>query len=63
MAQWRSAAPALARVRAAELRVVDLANVAEQLEEALLARIRTEQPSLTSGLIEQQAVFARATRR
>ncbi len=60
MAQWRIAATALAQVRAAELRAVDLSDVAEQLDQALWARIRNEPPSQTSGLVEQQRVFAQS---
>ncbi len=63
MGQWRSAAAALARVRAAELYAVDLLAVADELDEALWARRRAEPPSRTSGLVEQQRVFARAVRR
>ena len=62
-AQWREAGPALARVRAAELHAVDLARVAEELEEALWVRVRTEARSVTSGLVEQQRLFARARQR
>lgn len=58
-AQWRAAGPALARVRAAELQSVDLWRVAEELEEAFWARVRSEPESDTSGLVEQQRVFAR----
>lgn len=63
MGQWRSAASALAPIRAVELYAVDLIAVADELDEALWARCRAEPPSLTSGLVEQQRVFARAARR
>ena len=63
MAQWHSAAPALARVRAAELEAVDLVTVADELDEALWARVRAEPLSRMSGLVEQQRLFARAARR
>jgi hypothetical protein len=62
IAQWRSAGPALARVRAAELEEVDLWRVADELEEALWARLRSEPASQTSGLVEQQRLFHRASR-
>ncbi|MBX3175260.1 MAG: hypothetical protein KF709_12665 [Gemmatimonadaceae bacterium] len=62
MRQWRAAAPALARVRAAELATVDVVVVAEELEGALDARMRMEPPPPSSGLVEQQRVFARARR-
>lgn len=63
MSQWRTAGPALARVRAAELEEVDLWQVGEELEEALWVRVRTEPVSQRSGLVEQQRLFARAPRR
>ncbi len=59
-AQWRAAGPALARIRAAELQEVDLWRVADELEDAFWARIRTEPESLAPGLVEQQRLFARA---
>ena len=62
-AQWRAAGLALARVRAAELNAIDLVRVADELEEALLVRVRAEAPSVTSGLVEQQRIFARARQR
>lgn len=58
-ALWRAAGPALARVRAAELNAIDLVRVADELEEALLVRVGAEAPSVTSGLVEQQRLFAR----
>ena len=63
MSQWRTAGPALARVRAAELAEVDLWQVGEELEEALWVRVRTEPDSQAPGLVEQQRLFARAARR
>lgn len=63
MSQWRAAGPALARVRAAELADVDLTRVADELEEALWARVRAEPASRSSGLVEQQRLFARSPRR
>ncbi|MBX9928725.1 MAG: hypothetical protein K2X99_07390 [Gemmatimonadaceae bacterium] len=62
MAQWRAAGPALAQVRASELEAVDLWRVADELEEALWARLRDEGPRSTSGLVVQQRLFARARR-
>jgi hypothetical protein len=63
MLQWRAAGPALARVRAEELAVVDLWQVADELEEALWARVRAEPLDPSSGLVAQQGLFARARRR
>jgi len=62
MSQWRTAGVALARIRAAELEEVGLWRVADELDEALWARVRAEPVSLTSGLVEQQRLFARAGR-
>lgn len=63
MLQWRAAGPALARVRADELATVDLWRVADELEEAFWARVRTEPAVQTSGLVAQQRIFARARSR
>ncbi len=63
MLQWRAAGPALARVRAAELESVDLWRVGDELEEALWARVRAEPAATSTGLVEQQRLFARASRR
>jgi hypothetical protein len=62
-AQWRAAEPALARIRAAELAVVDLWRVADELEEALWVRVRSEPAALAPGLVEQQRLFGLATPR
>lgn len=58
---WRSAGPALARVRA-ELQAVDLWRVADELEEAFWVRFRQEPTSEASGLVAQQRLFARPRR-
>lgn len=62
-AQWQAAGPALARVRAAELQAVDLWRVADELEEALWARLRADPDSRAPGLVEQQRLFARSRAR
>lgn len=54
MAQWRSAAVALERVRLQELRAADLARIAADLDDACLASARAHGSESTSGLIEQQ---------
>ena len=59
MAQWRSAAIALERVRLDELRDVDLARVANDLEDVCVAAAAARARSVTSGLIEQQRIFSR----
>ena len=59
--QWETAGPALARLRAAEIRRTPMAVVALQLETAwLAARLVPRAPS--SGLVEQQRLFALARR-
>ena len=63
MAQWRSAAVALERVRADEFREADLAVVAAQFDELCLQSVRDNPPGPTSGLIEQQRVFQGKARR
>ncbi len=50
----------MARLRAVELAEVDLWRVADELEEALWVAVRAEPASRTSGLIEQQRLFAKA---
>jgi hypothetical protein len=62
MAQWRSAAVALERVRVDELRAIDLARVVADLEDASIASAPARAASVTSGLIEQQRLFHRRTR-
>lgn len=57
MAQWRSAAVALERVRIQEIRALDLARVAADLDDACLATVHTAGPRPTSGLIAQQRIF------
>jgi len=59
MAQWRSAAVALERVRLEELRTADLARIAADLDDACLAAVRAHGSELNSGLIEQQRLLHR----
>lgn len=58
IAQWRTAAVALEGVRVSEHRAVDLAEVAVELDEALLASMRRGGRSEHCGLVEQQRLFA-----
>ena len=62
MAQWRSAAVALARVRLQELCTADLARIAADLDDACLASMRAHGSEPSSGLIEQQRVLHRGNR-
>ncbi len=57
MAQWRTAAIALERIRIQEIRVLDLARVAADLDDACLASVQTAGPQPTSGLIAQQRIL------
>ena len=59
MAQWRSAAVALERVRLQELCSADLARIAADLDDACLASARVGELEPTSGLIAQQRVLRR----
>ena len=59
VAQWRSAAVALERVRLQELRAADLARVAADLDDACLAFARARGLAPTSGLIAQQRFLHR----
>ena len=59
MAQWRSAAVALERVRLQELAAADLARIAADLDDACLASARSGDLEPTSGLIAQQRVLRR----
>ncbi len=59
MAQWRSAAVALERVRLQEIRTADLARIAADLEDACLAAARAQGSEPTSGLIAQQRFLHR----
>lgn len=62
MAQWRSAAVALERLRVQELAAADLARIASDLEDVSLVAARARVAETTSGLIAQQRVFQRAAR-
>lgn len=57
MAQWRTAGPALARIRAEEVQQVDLAAVIVSLNDAYRAARAMAMPTSPSGLIEQQRLF------
>jgi hypothetical protein len=59
MAQWRSAAVALERVRVQELDTADLSRIAADLDDACLATVRARGPEPYSGLIEQQRILNR----
>jgi hypothetical protein len=60
MAQWRSAAIALERIRAAEMASADLARIASDLDDLSIAAARIRGGETTSGLVVQQRLFVRA---
>lgn len=60
MAQWRSAAIALERIRAVELAGADLARIASDLDDLSIAAARARGRDTTSGLVVQQRLFHRA---
>ena len=59
MAQWRSAAVALERVRVDELRGADLGRIAAGLEDACAASAGERARRATSGMVEQQRLLHR----
>ena len=64
MAAWRLAAQILEEVRAKELLLsTNTTQSLISLLPAFEACVRQRKPSLTSGLIEQQRIFARARNR
>jgi hypothetical protein len=56
---WRSAGEALARVKRDELARLDTRTALAQLADAFRLALRDARPTTTSGLVEQQKVFAR----
>ena len=59
MAQWRSAAIALAQMQQSDLVDADLTRIASDLDDACIEAARARGSSQTSGLIEQQRLFAK----
>jgi hypothetical protein len=57
MAQWRSAAIALERVRVEEMAGADLARSAADLDDVSIVAARARGRQTTSGLVEQQRLF------
>jgi len=55
---WRETGPALERLRAEEIRNSDTTAAIEQLSDAFESARRQWSPSTTSGLVEQQRLFA-----
>ena len=56
---WHEAGPRLDAIRRRELQTVCVADVVHSLADAFAASLRTMKPNPTSGLVEQQRLFAR----
>lgn len=56
---WKAAGPVLESLRAEEIGRTDTAAAIEQLSDAFESARREWSPSTTSGLVEQQRLFAR----
>lgn len=56
---WAVAAPLLERLRCEAIRAADTTAAIEQLSDAFESARRHWQPPATSGLVEQQRLFAR----
>ena len=56
---WEAAVPVLERLRAEEIRNSDTAAAIEQLNDAFESARRHWTPRATSGLVEQQRLFAK----
>jgi len=59
VAGWQKAGPLLERLRAEAIRNSDTAVAIEQLSDAFESALRHYPPAATSGLVEQQRIFAR----
>lgn len=59
VAGWQSAGPVLERLRAEAIRGSDTAAAIELLSDAFESALRHCPPAATSGLVEQQRLFAR----
>jgi hypothetical protein len=62
VAAWRDAGPRLEAVRRRELRELDPVEAIAKLREPADYRVEPRAPKPTSGLVEQQRVFARFRR-
>jgi hypothetical protein len=56
---WRAAGEALGRLKRDELERLDTVQALEQLADAFRKALREASPTTTSGLVEQQRIFAR----
>lgn len=56
---WRKAGPELERIRREEIRKTDTQKAIRMFDGMFAEVIRSRPPRLTSGLVEQQAIFHR----
>jgi hypothetical protein len=56
---WQAASPVLERLRADAIRRSDTAAAIEQLSDAFESALQHYPPKKTSGLVEQQRIFAK----
>ena len=59
LAGWQEAGPVLEKLRNDSIRNSDTALAIEQLSDAFESALRHYKPDNTSGLVEQQRLFAR----
>ncbi|MBN1975140.1 MAG: hypothetical protein JW787_15970 [Sedimentisphaerales bacterium] len=59
IAGWQAAAPLLEKLRNDEIRRSDTTLAIEQLSDAFESVLRNHSPNESSGLVEQQRLFAR----
>ncbi|MCX7721641.1 MAG: hypothetical protein N2379_01090 [Verrucomicrobiae bacterium] len=59
---WQEVGPVLEQIRAEEIRAADTVKAMEALDDMFTHAVKTLPPRESSGLIEQQAIFARARR-
>ena len=59
---WRELGPVLDEIRAQEIRATDTVRAMEMLDGMFTHAVESMPARETSGLIEQQAIFARARR-
>jgi hypothetical protein len=59
---WQEVTPILEEVRAEEIRATDTVSAMEVLDGMFTHAVETVPARASSGLIEQQAIFARAKR-
>jgi hypothetical protein len=59
LAGWQAAAPVMEKLRAEAIRNTNTAEAIEQLSDAFESALQHYPPQKTSGLVEQQRLFAR----